>query len=120
MSRVGRPPEVDSEGNPIQKSLVNVTIPSKLANFLKEKGINRSKLFTETVKKLYKKELCPRCYDQNIIQTPVGVKCEDCNQWLTLNNCPNCSERYQPGYNMFSNSNDLIGCWSCIPPEKRL
>ena len=29
MSSVGRPPEVDSEGNTVQKCLVNVTIPTK-------------------------------------------------------------------------------------------
>ena len=50
MSRsVGRPPETEPDGTVISKSLVNVTIPSKLAEFLKKAGINRSKLFTRIV-----------------------------------------------------------------------
>ena len=50
MSRsVGRPAETDPDGAVITKSLVNVTIPTKLAEFLKKAGINRSKLFTRIV-----------------------------------------------------------------------
>jgi len=78
MAKVGRPPAVDKHGVVIQKSLVNVTIPSKLANFLKEKGINRSKLFTDVVMKLYNEELCPKCYGENLISTLVGTWCHDC------------------------------------------
>ena len=126
MAKVGRPPAVDKHGVVIQKSLVNVTIPSKLANFLKEKGINRSKLFTDVVTRLYEEELCPRCYNDNLSTTPVGRYCIDCNHrtgmdtvWLKLNNCKNCGNKYQPGYNMFAQSKKLNGCQDCIPQEER-
>ena len=126
MASVGRPPEVDKHGVVIQKSLVNVTIPTKLANFLKEKGINRSKLFKDIVTKLYNEELCPRCYGENLTATLVGRFCNDCNNkraetvWLELFNCKNCGNKYQPGYNMFAQSKKLEGCFECIPPEERL
>ena len=48
VKQVGRPPERDSEGNVISKSLVNVTIPTKLRDFLSKNKINRSKLFLES------------------------------------------------------------------------
>ena len=131
MAKVGRPPAVDKHGVVIQKSLVNVTIPTKLANFLKEKGINRSKLFTDCVKKLFEKELCPKCYGEKIETTVVGSYCYDCNKtghsgapitWLTLNNCENCGQKYMPVYNMFAQPKDnsfLKGCFDCVPEEDR-
>ena len=126
MASVGRPPEVDKHGKVIQKSLVNVTIPTKLANFLKEKGINRSRLFTDVVTKLFEKELCPSCYSENLRSTKVGTWCHECNKanlevlkWISMNNCENCGSKYQPGYNMFTQSKKLQGCWDCIPEEDR-
>jgi len=129
MSSVGRPPEVDSEGKVVLKCLVNVTIPTKLANFLKEKGINRSKLFTEVVKKMYYDELCPKCYGGNITHTKVGSYCDDCaghsltvtEHWLTFNKCKNCGNKYQPPYNMFAQrkDNQKEGCFDCIPKKER-
>jgi hypothetical protein len=129
MSSVGRPPEVDKHGNVIQKSLVNVTIPTKLANFLKEKGINRSKLFTDMCKKLYEGKICFNCYGDTLQTTMIGTYCRDCNgnpnepiTWLTKGYCENCGKEYQPPYNMFAQSKDKSvqkGCWDCIPPEER-
>jgi len=128
MSSVGRPPEVDSEGRTVQKCLVNVTIPTKLANFLKKKGINRSKLFRDCVEKLYKGELCDRCYGDSIQTTKVGTYCLDCNAtmkeitWLTLGFCLNCGNRFQPPmYNMFAQRKDNQdeGCFDCIPKKER-
>ena len=60
--QVGRPPERDSEGNVISKCLVNVTIPTKLKlrDFLSENKINRSKLFTNVVTRLYMHQICPK------------------------------------------------------------
>ena len=84
MASVGRPPEVDKHGNIIQKSLVNVTIPTKLANFLKKEGINRSRLFTAVVSKLYDEALCPNCYSENLRTSKVGRWCHDCNP-LSIN-----------------------------------
>lgn len=126
MAKVGRPPAVDKHGVVIQKSLVNVTIPTKLANFLKEKGINRSKLFTMCCKHLYNDELCPKCYSENLISTAVGTWCNDCDRpgglgrkWIKMNNCKNCQRKYQVGYNMFAQSKTLHGCEECIPPKER-
>ena len=58
VKQVGRPPERDSEGNIISKSLVNVTIPTKLRDFLSKNNINRSQLFTRVVTALYMHALC--------------------------------------------------------------
>lgn len=131
MAPVGRPPEVDSEGKQVLKCLVNVTIPTKLANFLKEKGINRSKLFTQIVGKMYNKELCPRCYNESVTETLLGWYCEHCTrhkynneiQHIALKNCKNCETSYKPPYNMFAQSKanpDIQGCWDCIPEDERL
>jgi len=130
MNSVGRPPEVDSQGEVVQKSLVNVTIPSKLAKFLKEKGINRSKLFTDVVKKLYHNEICPRCYGTDLHKGLVGIWCQECEpaayrskkyfHFTTYFNCENCSTKYDPPYNMFCQSKDILkGCYSCIPKDER-
>ena len=124
MNSVGRPPEVDSQGEVVQKSLVNVTIPSKLANFLKKKGINRSKLFTKVVRKMYDNELCNLCYGTRIEQTKIGCFCLDCDaagrlHYTKLKNCPNCESQYQPPYNLYNNSKEVKdGCWDCCPPSK--
>ena len=125
MTPVGRPPEVDSEGKQVLKCLVNVTIPTKLANFLKEKGINRSKLFTEIVGKMYNKELCPRCYNETVTETLLGWYCEHCAKHkyqnephhIALKKCENCDRSYNPPYNMFKQPKDksfLKGCGDCV------
>jgi len=127
MSSVGRPPEVDSEGKVVLKCLVNVTIPTKLANFLKKRGINRSKFFRRCVENIYHGELCDRCYGDSIQRTKVGTYCLDCNAtmkeitWLTLLDCVNCGNRFQPPYNMFAQRKDNKneGCWDCIPKKER-
>lgn len=121
MTTVGRPSEIDGNGNVIEKKVVNVNIPVKLIKFLKEKNINRSKLFTESVRKLYQAELCPKCYGSDGIQKPVcGIRCDDCDIWIKMNNCPSCNTPYQPHYNMFNNDWDkktdkpIYGCWECM------
>ena len=112
------------------KCLVNCTIPVKLRDFLKEKGINRSKLFTDVVRKMYKNELCPRCYGEDIHKGLVGIWCADCEpasykvhgnfHWIHFFNCENCGRKYNPPYNMFTQSKEILkGCYECIPPEKR-
>ena len=128
MNSVGRPPEVDSHGEVVQKSLVNVTIPTKLANFLKEKGINRSRLFTNVVKRMYRDELCRFCYSTNIKESMIGKYCLDCelakpsaNPYTTYKCCENCGSKYQPPYNMFANSKKITkGCNDCVPKEEQL
>jgi len=133
MGQVGRPPEKDSEGNPISKCLVNVTIPVKLRDFLKNQRppVNRSQLFTTIVKKMYDKEICSLCYGSNIRESIVGFCCEDCEVlptmkgrfdfWIYLKDCDNCNSEYQPPYNRFCQSKDIErGCYDCIRKEDRL
>ena len=122
MSSVGRPPELDSNGNIVVKSLVNVTIPTKLANFLKEKGINRSKLFTDVVSKMFENELCPKCYSDKIEENLICVKCRECERVIKFKHCENCKEQYNPPYNFFAQPKDKSfekGCFDCIPEEER-
>ena len=122
MSGVGRPSEIDGDGNVIEKKVVNVNIPVKLIKFLKEKNINRSKLFTESVRKLYEKELCPKCYGRDgIINTDVGIKCVPCSYWIVLSRCKNCEAQYQPHYNMLKQFPDgKIGCEECVESDSEL
>ena len=126
MSGVGRPSEIDGDGNVIEKKVVNVNIPVKLIKFLKDKKINRSKLFTESVRKLYNNEICPKCYGADgISKGACGVQCYDCNIWIKMFDCENCGKKYQPHYNMFNQlSNEsnvvILGCWDCLgKPEPK-
>ena len=132
---VGRPPELDSEGKPITKCLVNVTIPVKLRDFLARNKINRSQLFTQVVTKMYENKICPKCYDDNIEETPSSFFCNNCSKgsrtaFLSFKECvnPDCDEYYNliknhPEYNYFEVEYDgskIIkkGCSKCIILEK--
>ena len=132
---VGRPPELDSEGRPITKCLVNDTIPVKLRDFLARNKINRSQLFTQVVTKMYQNKICPKCYGDNIEETPTSFFCNDCTDhnkyfYLSFKECvnPDCDEYYNlinnhPDYNCFQTEFDgakLIkkGCSKCIISEK--
>ena len=140
MSRsVGRPPETEPDGTVISKSLVNVTIPSKLADFLKKAGINRSKLFTRIVTMLYLSEICRFCFSTNINETLTGSRCDNCEKWIAFKSCPNCGADYDmrkdifnkknrgllpsenPNYNHFCQSKSIEkGCTQCIKKRSRL
>lgn len=140
MSRnVGRPPETDPDGTVVTKCLVNVTIPSKLAEFLKKNSINRSKLFTRIVTMLYLNEICRFCFHTEITETLTGSKCEGCLSWLTFKQCANCNADYDmrkdifdkknrgllpaqnPNYNHFCQSKKIeLGCMKCIKKGDRL
>ena len=77
---VGRPPEVDKDGKVISKTLVNLTIPVKLKEFLDKHVKNRSEFFTEMVTKMYIGLICPKCYhDEGIRDVPVGIECIYCD-----------------------------------------
>ena len=132
---VGRPPELDSEGKPITKCLVNVTIPVKLRDFLARNKINRSQLFTQVVTKMYKNKICPKCYEDNITETPTCFYCANCTTesrtaYLSFKECvnPECEEIYNliknhPEYNYFQYEMDggsmvKQGCSKCIILEK--
>ena len=140
MSRgVGRPPETEPDGTVVSKSLVNVTIPSKLAEFLKQNGINRSKLFTRICTMLYLSEICRFCFSTTIIDTFTGSKCESCESWLTFKTCENCGSDYDmrkdifdkknrgllpsanPNYNHFCQTKKILkGCTHCCKEKERL
>jgi len=95
--KVGRPPEVDSDGKKIDKTLINLTIPVTLKNFLDKHVKNRSEFFTEMVTKLYIGLICPKCYqDEGIRDVPVGIKCRYCDMWIKLKDCPSCGKTYDP------------------------
>ena len=117
MAEVGRPSEIDGKGNVIEKKVVNINVPIKLIAFLKDKEINRSKLFTECVKKLYENKICPKCYtgDTSVLaKGACGIQCYNCNIWIKMFNCENCGSQYQPHYNMFAQDGDTHGCWDCL------
>lgn len=122
---VGRPPEVDSDGNKVDKVLVNLTIPVKLKNFLDKHVENRSAFFTRVVTMLYVGEICFKCYSDKLDhESRVGVRCEECKTWVKLVPCPNCGERYDPrryigmarnpNYNPFVNDDLKSCCSKCI------
>jgi len=98
VKQLGRPAERDSEGNKISKSLVNVTIPTKLRDFLAKgingKPINRSQLFTRVVTMLYCHALCPKCYETNITDGIMAIRCDNCDVVIKYKNCSQCDEQY--------------------------
>ena len=114
--QVGRPPERDSEGNVISKCLVNVTIPTKLRDFLSENKINRSKLFTSVVTRLYMNQICPKCYNENIINGIMALKCDDCDCIIKYKPCGECDEMYLRGVNMPKpvKNSSRFGCEKCL------
>ena len=130
--KVGRPPQVDKDGKVISKTLVNLTIPVKLKEFLDKHVKNRSEFFTKVVTMLYIGEICPKCYsDIHISNVSVGIECTDCRIWIKLKDCPNCNTRYDPRktisyepnphYNPFRNDDDLKhGCSKCMLSDEIL
>ena len=104
MKPVGRPPQVDINGEPIKKCLLNVTIPTELADFLRRKEVNRSKLFTKVVGQLYNNEICSECFSIDIEESIIGMRCRPCSRyspkWYHLKRCPVCDKQYKPGINV--------------------
>ena len=106
MRPVGRPPEKDKNGEVITRSTVNVTIPSKLAEFLKEKGENRSKLFTIAATQLYEGEICSTCYTKDVKNTAIGMRCDGpCSRYADrsgaffykYHRCETCNNEFKNG-----------------------
>jgi len=114
--QVGRPPERDSEGNVISKCLVNVTIPTKLRDFLAKNKINRSKLFTSVVTRLYMHQICPKCYRENIVNGIMALTCDDCKAIIKYKECGECGEMYHRGVNMPKavKNSSRFGCERCL------
>jgi len=106
MRPVGRPPEKDKNGETITRSTVNVTIPSKLAEFLKDQGVNRSKLFTIAATELYESEICSKCYTKDVKNTPIGMRCDGpCSRYsdrsgaffYKYHRCESCNKEFKNG-----------------------
>ena len=94
------------------KCLVNCTIPVKLRDFLKEKGINRSELFRKAALRMTEGEICPYCYNDNVEHVPKGWRCTECDKWLKFNRCELCKAIH----NLTSGVrgvNGKIGCDIC-------
>ncbi len=109
---VGRPAELDSNGKPITKCLVNCTIPVKLRDFLAEHKINRSELFRTAALKMYELKICPYCYEHDILETPKGWKCKECKQWLKFKRCELCDAAHAPDSRVYA-LGDKVGCDQC-------
>jgi len=136
--QVGRPAKTDSIGNIIESKTINVNVPVKLVEFLKDQKVNRSELFTNVVTDMYNGKICPRCYSKGEIG-PVGIQCVTCSNnyskqtggeirtfWLKFHHClnPECDKMYSQD-NLFATYNDpddvalgltnpVKGCQVCL------
>jgi len=122
MSPAGRPPEKDKNGETITRSTVNVTIPSKLAEFLKEKGINRSRLFTTAATQLYESEICSTCFTKDVKKTPIGMRCDGpCGRYADrseaffykYNRCLTCHKEFKNGKLPIMIDSEVLICEEC-------
>jgi len=93
--------------------LVNCTIPVKLRDYLKEKGINRSELFRKAALQMYEHEVCSKCYGNEIADTYKGKFCRDCNHWLLVKRCLDCDELYSRERHGMEYENRII-CTNCF------
>ena len=108
----GRPPELDSNGKPIAKCLVNVTIPTKLRDFLAQHNVNRSELFRTAALQYHNLEICPHCYCHDIKETHKGHQCVDCNKWIKFKRCGLCEAAHAPESSVYAVGNK-VGCDQC-------
>jgi len=114
VKQLGRPAEIDSEGNKISKSLVNVTIPTKLRDFLSKNNINRSQLFTRVVTMLYCNAICPKCYEEHITDGIMAIRCDNCDVVIKYKNCSQCGEQYNKKNLVESiKGSSEFGCQGC-------
>jgi len=115
MRQVGRPPERDSEGNRISKCLVNVTIPTKLRDFLSKHKINRSQLFTRVVTMIYCNALCPKCYGDHVTDSLMAIRCDDCDIVIKYNKCQHCETQYnKQNLPLGLKNSSEVGCETCV------
>ena len=114
VKQLGRPAERDSQGNRISKSLVNVTIPTKLRDWLSDNNINRSRLFTRVVTMLYCHAICPKCYDESVTDGIMAIRCDDCDMVIKYNNCSQCETPYSKNNLVEAiKGSSEFGCKSC-------
>ena len=122
--QVGRPEKTDSDGNRIVTKVINVNVPVKFIEFLKENGINRSALFTKVASSFYHKEICNVCFSK-LQETKIGKQCEECCHqyylktgsiqtfWKQFYNCPECQEPYSHENTFALTKQGLQGCLEC-------
>ena len=114
----GRPPELDSNGKPIAKCLVNVTIPTKLRDFLAQHNVNRSELFRTAALQYHNLQICPYCYSHEIKENDKGWRCisddyeRGCEKWLKFKHCKLCNAVHTPTSGLAS-VNNKVGCDLC-------
>ena len=123
MTPVGRPKQLDDQGVPIDKVTVNVTIPVRLKQFLDKEIKNRSELFTRIVERLFRKEICSKCYSTDVEETTVGHFCKHCSRYGTivyyaLKNCTNCNSQYKPQINLPVIVGEELHCDNCTKQSK--
>ena len=134
-NRVGRPPETDTSGKRIKKSVISINIPQGLVDFLdhvqeKNPEFNRSQFFSRVVTALYAGEICHFCYGQNLKKLNKGLVCKDCShvsstdrsmvwKYLEFYDCPNCGTPYDY-YNEVKFKGQIRGCTqtSCFEEVK--
>jgi len=127
--QVGRPEKTDSDGTRIVTKVINVNVPIRLIEFLKDEGVNRSELFTKVATSYFEREICNQCYTK-LTQTPAGSCCDQCafeyytktkdhrTFWKQFNNCPNCNEAYSHENLYAPNKQGLHGCQVCSQPKQ--
>jgi hypothetical protein len=103
MKSVGRPPQIDKNGEHIVRTTINISVPVKLLEFLKREGIKRSELFTSVVTQMHEDKICPKCYTLDVFKSGMGIRCNGaCSRYQPYfykrNKCPQCKcEFASPG-----------------------
>jgi len=102
MKAVGRPPQIDKNGEHIVRTTINVSVPVKLLEFLKREKIPRSELFNKVVTKMHEGQICPQCYTTDIVSNHIGTRCNSaCSRYqpyfYVRNSCPKCKKEFGPG-----------------------
>jgi len=103
MKSVGRPPQLDKNGEHIVRTTINISVPVKLLEFLKREGIKRSELFTSVVTQMYEDEICPKCFTLDVFKSGMGMRCNGaCSRYQPYfykrNKCPQCKIKFSaPG-----------------------
>jgi len=118
----GRKPLRTPGGERIRKVICNMTIPQYLYDYLVERKISRSKLFTQMAKELYKDKVNPCCFKEGREETIHGVYCINCSDapyrhtWLSKKNCPGCGKPFTVQNRTNEAHYGKIGCYrtECI------
>ena len=105
MKSVGRPPQLDKNGELIVRTTINISVPVKLVEFLKREGIKRSELFTDVVTQMHQNKICPKCFSMDVVESPMGMRCNSaCSRYAPFfykrNKCPGCKSYFGPPSNL--------------------